>query len=107
MVGAHAWLELIWSYQFLSFRKPWQTKQLTILELDEAMVGADVELPVLEHDELAAVPALLCPAAAVALVLRQAALRISGFRRLEWVWRSARISCSGASENACEHSTGA
>jgi hypothetical protein len=48
------------------------------------MVGADVELPVLEHDELAAVPALLCPAAAVALVLKQAALRsgISGFRRL-------------------------
>jgi hypothetical protein len=45
------------------------------------MVGADVELPVLEHDELAAVPALLCPAAAVALVLRQAALR-SGFQDL-------------------------
>jgi hypothetical protein len=46
------------------------------------MVGADVELPVLEHDELAAVPALLCPAAAVALVLRQAALR-SGFQDSE------------------------
>jgi hypothetical protein len=45
------WLELIWRSQFLSLRKPWQTKQLTILELDEAMVGADVELPVLEHDE--------------------------------------------------------
>jgi hypothetical protein len=45
------WLELIWSSQFLSFRKPWRTKQLTILELDEAMVGADVELPVLELDE--------------------------------------------------------
>jgi hypothetical protein len=46
------------------------------------MVGADVELPVLEHDELAAVPALLCSAAAVALVLRQAALR-SGFQDSE------------------------
>ncbi len=46
------------------------------------MVGADVELPVLEHDELATVPALLCPAAAVALVLRQAALR-SGFQDSE------------------------
>ncbi len=67
----------------------------TILELDEAMVWADVELPVLEHDELAAVPALLCPAAAVALVLRQAALR-SGFQdsedyrggvgRSAWIW---------------------
>ncbi len=46
------------------------------------MVGADVELPVLEHDELAAVPALFCPAAAVALVFRQAALR-SGFQASE------------------------
>ncbi len=41
-----------------------------------------MELPVLEHDELAAVSALLCPAAAVALVLRQAALR-SGFQDSE------------------------
>jgi hypothetical protein len=43
---------------------------LTILELDEAVVAVDVELPVLEHDELPALPALLRPATAVALVFR-------------------------------------
>ena len=37
------------------------------------MVGVDVDVKVLQHDELPALLALLCPAAAVVLVLHQAA----------------------------------
>ena len=33
----------------------------TVFELDEAVVGVDVHLPVLEHDDLLAVFTLLCP----------------------------------------------
>ena len=52
---------------------------ITILELDEAMVAAHVELPVLEHDELPALLALLCSTPAVALVLSQATLIVETF----------------------------
>ena len=51
---------------------------LTILELDKSMVAVDMELPVLEHDELPALLALLRPAAAVALVLRKTPLTQHG-----------------------------
>ena len=36
-------------------------RDFTIFQLDEAMVGVDVHLPVLEHDDLLAVLTLLCP----------------------------------------------
>ena len=36
-------------------------RDFTIFQLDEAVVGVDVHLPVLEHDDLLAVLTLLCP----------------------------------------------
>ena len=41
----------------------------TVFELDEAVVGVDVNVKVLQHDELPALVALLSPTPAVILVL--------------------------------------
>lgn len=45
----------------------------TVFELDEAVVGVDVNVKVLQHDELPALVTLLSPTPAVILVLHQAA----------------------------------
>ena len=45
--------------------------ELTVIEFEEAVVAADVKLEVLQHDELSTLFALVRPAAAVVLVLRQ------------------------------------